>query len=71
MFQLINKIIIHTFYSTENLFAWIDYTIGEIYYVIAISFFLYMTLILLGFLKLCQWFVIAQQTFFSVSISMN
>ena len=40
MFQLIKKIIIHTFYSTENLFVRIYYAIGEIYYVIAISFFL-------------------------------
>ena len=40
MFQLINKIIFHTFYSTENLFVRIYYTIGEIYYVIVISFFL-------------------------------
>ena len=60
MFQLISKIIIHTFYSTENLFVRIYYTIGEIYYVIVISFFLYIiTLILLAFFKLCQWFVIA------------
>ena len=59
MFQLIKKIIIHTFYSTENVFVRIYYSIGEIYYVTAISFFQYMTLILLGFFKLCQWFVIA------------
>ena len=39
MFQLISKIIIHTFYSTESSFVRIDNTIGEIYYVIAISFF--------------------------------
>ena len=41
MFQLKNKVIIYTFYSTENLFVRIYYTIGKIYYVIAISFFLY------------------------------
>ena len=60
MFQLINKIIIHIFYSIENLFVRIYYTVGKIYYVIAISFFLYITLILLGYFKLCQWLVIAQ-----------
>ena len=50
MFQLINKIIIHTFYSTPFiLFLKTYYTIEEIYYVIVISFFLYIPLILLGF----------------------
>ena len=71
MFQLINNIIIHNIYSTENFFVRIYYAIEEIYYVIVISFFLYITLILLVFLKLCQWFMIAQETFFCVSICMK
>ena len=58
MFPLMNKIIIHTFYSTENFFVRIYYTIGK-FIVIVISIFLYVTLILLGFLKLYQWFVTA------------
>ena len=40
MFQLINKIIIHTAYSTENLVVRIYYAIEEIYYVIVNRFFL-------------------------------
>ena len=60
MFQLRDKIIIHTFFSTKKLFFRIYYPIEEIYIVIVISFFLYMTLTFLGFFMLCQWFVIAQ-----------
>ena len=72
MFQLINKIIIHTFYSTENLFVRIYYTIEEIYYVIAISFFPICYPNFARFLQVVS--VICDSTigtFFSVSICMK
>ena len=67
MSQVINKIIIHTFYSTEKIFVIIYYTREEIY-VIFITFFLYIPLILPGFFKLCLWFLIAQYRPFSVLV---